>query len=208
VIPRSLQISLGVLLAAVFALGFYALHLKREAEQNQQAHYGPVAPPVAGPTGPVTLYLANDADGQLHPVQQTIALPVDRSKRAREVLHALCAVYKDESSTHRLGPGADINDVYLVNDTLAVVDANKAFADAHPSGILVEDLTLMSMAQSLAANVPGITRMKLIVDGKERETLAGHVDLKGIFEVAPQAANGIAVAPGATGSSPQKSVNQ
>ena len=52
---------------------------------------------------------------------------------------------------------------------------------------MVEELTLASMAQTLAANLPGITRVKLLVDGKERETLAGHVDLMGFYSTAAAA---------------------
>jgi hypothetical protein len=37
--------------------------------------------------------------------------------------------------------------------------------------------------QTLSANIPGIARVKILVDGKTRETLAGHADLSGIYDV-------------------------
>jgi hypothetical protein len=184
-ISRSLQIAVGVLLLTAFGLGFYALHLKRTAEQPQPfSDTRPMTPPVAGPTTRVTLYVASDAEGVLHARQVSIALPGEPAKRAREVLRALMAQYLEKSSAHPLAPGADIREVYLVNDSLAVVDLNAAFADAHRSGILVEELTLASMARTLAANLPGITRMKILVEGKERDTLAGHAGLREFYELA------------------------
>ena len=56
-----------------------------------------------------------------------------------------------------------------------------AFADSHPSGVLVEELTIASIVDTLNANDPQITRVKILVDGKERETLAGHADLRRFY---------------------------
>jgi hypothetical protein len=39
------------------------------------------------------------------------------------------------------------------------------------------------MIQSLATNISGLTRVKILVDGRERETLAGHADLSGFYDV-------------------------
>jgi hypothetical protein len=66
---------------------------------------------------------------------------------------------------------------------VAVIDFNADLANGHRSGILVEELTIASVVQTLTANVPGITRVKFLVDGKERETLAGHADLTGVYDV-------------------------
>ncbi len=66
---------------------------------------------------------------------------------------------------------------------LVVVDVNSALADGQTSGVLAEELTVTSFVQTLTANQPGIARVKILVDGKERSTLAGHVDLSGIYDV-------------------------
>jgi hypothetical protein len=114
----------------------------------------------------------------------SLPLPAQRSERAREILRALLALYTDPESSHPLGAGADVNNVFLVNDTLAVADMNSAFADQHRSGVQVEDLTVFSIVETLAANLPGVNRVKLVIDGKERETLAGHADLENFYDVA------------------------
>src|SRR5207237_3383981 len=112
-----------------------------------------------------------------------IPLPAGRQQRAEELLRALLNIYLDKSTPHRLAPGSELRDVYLVDPGLTIIDVNAAFADGHRSGILVEELTLASLIQSLTVNVPGITRVKILVDGKPRETLAGHADLGDFYDV-------------------------
>ncbi len=188
-IPRHLLIMLALLLIAIFGMGFYALHLRNVTVANQQhvADSQPVAPPVSGPPQRVTLFVADDTDGSLNKREISIALPQERGQRAHEILHHLLQVYQERSSPHPLAEGADVKDVFLVNNTTAVVDTTAAFANGHPPGIMVEELTLASIAQTLTANFPGITQIKVLVDGRERETLAGHVDLMEFYATASAA---------------------
>jgi hypothetical protein len=94
------------------------------------------------------------------------------------------AAYLDHPSPHPLGPGSDVSDVFIVNKSLAVVDLNSAFAQGHRSGVWEESLTVDSLVATLAANMPEITKVKLLVNGEERETLAGHADLISVYDVA------------------------
>lgn len=61
---------------------------------------------------------------------------------------------------------------------LAVVDLRSSFVDQHPSGVGVESLTLLSIIGTLHANLPQIERVRFLVDGVPRDTLAGHADLR------------------------------
>jgi hypothetical protein len=60
---------------------------------------------------------------------------------------------------------------------LAVINLHSSFVNAHPSGVEVESLTLLSMIGTLHANLPEIEQVRFLVDGQARETLAGHADL-------------------------------
>lgn len=60
---------------------------------------------------------------------------------------------------------------------LAVVNFTSAFAASHPSGIETESLTLLSICATLHANLPRVTQVRFLVDGKQQATLAGHADL-------------------------------
>jgi len=184
-IPRHLIIGMVVMLAAVLAMSFYAWHMRGRAGPGNPsaANTQPVAPPVSGPTEQVTLYVADDNTGVLQPRVARIPLPAGRQERAKELFRSLVDIYLDKSSAHPLAAGSEVRDVYLVDSGLAVIDLNAAFADGHRSGVLVEQLTVASLVETLTANVPGIVRAKILVEGKERDTLAGHVDLTSFVEV-------------------------
>jgi len=185
-IPRALTVSLVIMLAAVLGMGLYLRTLKHRAERihEQPVDMRPVPAPVTGTPERVALFIASDASGGLQREDVDISLPREHSERAREILRALVARYQAKDSPHPLPGGADVKDVYLVNEKTAVVDLNSVFAEAHRSGILVEELTVASMIQTLVANEPGITRVKFLVDGRERDTLAGHADLSDFYDVA------------------------
>src|SRR5579864_1256945 len=142
-IPRHLLIAVGAMLVAVLLVGIYVWQVRRRVAEVQSATADtrPVAPPVAGPTEQVTLYVAYDDAGVLRARTARIPLPAGRQQRAEELLRALVNIYLDQSTPHRLASGAELRDVYLVNPGLAVIDVNAAFADGHRSGILDEELT-------------------------------------------------------------------
>ncbi len=184
-IPRQLIIGVTVLLLAVLGMSAYVWRMRRHAAALPavSADTRPLAPPVAGPTEQVTLFVAHDEDGSLRPQAAQIPLPSGRQERAQELLRSLLALYLDKSSTHPLASGAEVRSVFLVDPGVAVIDLNGAFADGHRSGVLVEDLTIASLIHTISANTPGILKVRILVDGKERETLAGHADLSDFYDV-------------------------
>ena len=182
---RRVLVMFAVLAAIAVGLGFYALHLKRKVARDEQLaaeQQRALAPLSNGPPTTVTLYIASDSDGTLRRTQVNVTLPPERTERDRAVLRALFEQYLPSSSPHPIGAGADVRDVYLLGDDTAVVDTNAAFADAHPSGVLAEELTVASIVVTLNANDTRIGRVKILVNGQERETLAGHADLRRFYE--------------------------
>jgi hypothetical protein len=184
-IPRHLIIGVAVLLAITLGMSFYVWRMRSHVDRSEVSAVNtqPVAPPVSGSNEQVTLYVAYDDAGVLRPKPVRIPLPAGRQERAAEILRALLTLYLDKSSPHTLGAGSEIRDVYLVDPGLAIIDLNAAFADGHRSGVFVEELTVVSLIQTLSANIPGVTRVKILVEGNERDTLAGHADLSNFYDV-------------------------
>jgi len=184
-IPRHLLIGVAALLLLVVSMGIYLRHMRREAKKLElpAASLSAVAPPASGPTETVTLYVADDAVGALRAHSAQIPLPGGRQQRAEELLRALLRIYQQPGAAHPLSPDADIRSIYLIDPGAAVIDLNAAFADQHRSGILSEQLTVNSLVETLAVNVPGIQRVNILVEGKVRDTLAGHADLSDSFDV-------------------------
>ena len=184
-IPRHLLIAVAVLLVAALGMSIYAWNMRKTvaATPAASADTRPLAPPVAGPTEQVALFVANDEDGSLRAQAAQIPMPSGRQQRAEELLRALLSIYLDKTSPHVLGSGAEVRSVFLVDPGVAVIDLNAAFADTHRSGVLVEELTVASLIHTVSANTPGILRVKILVDGKERDTLAGHADISDFYDV-------------------------
>ncbi len=182
-IPRSLLIGVAALLVVVVAMGIYLRQMRHRASELEYSSDAlPVAPPASGPTETVTLYVADDAAGMLRARSAQIPLPGGRQQRAEELLRTLLRIYQQPGAAHPLAPSADIRGIYMVDPGAAVIDLNAAFADQHRSGILSEQLTVNSLVETLAVNVPGIQRVNILVEGKPRDTLAGHADLTEWFD--------------------------
>lgn len=183
-IPRHLVIAMTVLLVAALALSIYAWHVRKAVISAPMTTKDtrPLAPPVTGPVERVVLFVAHDEDGTLRPESAQIPMPSGRQQRAEELLRGLVSLYLDKNSPHALGAGAEIRSVFLVDPGVAVIDLNEAFADTHRSGVLVEELTVASLIHTITANTQGILKVKILVEGKERETLAGHADLSSYYD--------------------------
>jgi hypothetical protein len=165
-----------------------------------------IAAPTDLPNEQVSIAQANDGDSSILLDDVTMPLPADPALRIRLVLDRMFNDFAAPASTHPLPAGNAVTDVFLLslplvnpgvdsNDTdnaqqaspyghvhmpgaqLAVVNLTKSFADAHPSGIATEDLTLRAIVATIHANLPEVEQVRFLVDGQTRETLAGHADL-------------------------------
>lgn len=184
-IPRQVVITSIVLVALAVALSVYVWQVRRR-EASTPIATAPVEqlpPPPSGPMEKVTVWVAYNDSGTLRAQAASIPLASGRQQRALELLRTLVDFYLAKGSSHPLQSGSEIHSVYIVEPGLAVVDVNAALVDGQVSGVLAEDLTVASLIHTLSVNIPGITRIKILVDGKGRDTLAGHADLSGFYDV-------------------------
>ncbi|HUZ04056.1 MAG TPA: GerMN domain-containing protein [Acidobacteriaceae bacterium] len=194
-IPRWQQSIFWILLISVVGMAAFLIRLREGAQDRLLAVQDavPLASAINAQPVPVTLMLAKDSDGSLEPVQTSAMLPAETTSRARALLVALFREYAVPESPHPLAPLPAVLDVYLLPlpmppgqaqtqnqtnpDEMAVVNLSGNFVAHHPSGIEVEALTLLSVANTLHANLPQITQVHFLVDGQLKDTLAGHADL-------------------------------
>jgi hypothetical protein len=220
-IPRHQTWIFGILLAASLAMGAVLWQLRDRAHKRllETQNTAPTQAPEVAPPEPATLEVASDADSSITPRELTLPLPQSPGARARAILDKLLELYAASGSRHPVPGGAgSVNEVFLLpagstaasapagtgpggssvgeaasGDELAVVNLTGAFVAGHPSGIETETLTVLSICATLNANQPRIKKVRFLVDGKQRATLAGHVDLTRTFlagEAAPAAAGG------------------
>ena len=74
--------------------------------------------------------------------------------------------------------GATLRALYLTDRGDAFVDLSAEARTRHSGGALDELFTVYSIVNALTTNLPAVNRVQILVDGKEVDTLAGHVDLR------------------------------
>jgi hypothetical protein len=163
------------------------LRLQRSAATEEQARREIVQQALTTPTDTpdkVTLYWASaGAPAALEAHDVELSLAADPVQRARQLIAALIA--RAPSPAQRTLPAETVLlQFYLLPDGTAVADFSEALATASPSGILSEQLAVNSIARTLQANLGAVQRLKILIRGREAETLAGHLDLTGFFPVA------------------------
>jgi hypothetical protein len=78
--------------------------------------------------------------------------------------------------------GAALRAFYVTSDGTAFVDLTQNAADKHPGGSNSEMLTIYSIVNSLILNIPEVKTVKILIEGRESITLAGHVDIRFPFK--------------------------
>ena len=188
---RNWKIFIAILAAGVLIglIGLRSLHrrmarLAQTEVTDEQARREVLAPPVSTPTDvPVkaSIFWAGGPDG-VAPVQIELPLSADPVQRSRQLLHALIA--DPPTPDQRTIPAdTDLLGFYILPDGTAVADFSDALSTETPSGILSERMAVDSIARTLGSNVPGLRRLKILIHGQEEETLAGHIDLTGFFDL-------------------------
>ena len=75
-------------------------------------------------------------------------------------------------------PGTTLRALFISDRGDAYVDFSRDMIAAHPGGSTTELLTVYTIVNALTENLPAVHAVQLLVDGKEVDTIAGHVDLR------------------------------
>jgi hypothetical protein len=195
-VARNLKIILGVLAVCV-VIGLISLRSLRqrvarlaEAQKTEEkARIEVLTPPISTPTDVMVnakIYWAAGPDS-VAPVGIQLPLSADPVQRAKQMLQALIA-NPPTPEQRTLPADTQLLAFYVLADGTAVADFSDALSSETPSGILSEQLAVDSITQTLGSNVGELRQLKILIHGQEVETLAGHLDLTGFFDLTPSAA--------------------
>jgi hypothetical protein len=211
--PRNLKITLAILSVAV-VIGLISLRGLHQRIQNlsetqtseEEARRDLLKPAISTPSDVLVnarIFWAAGSD-TIAPVDVELPLSADPVKRGRQVLDALIA--NPPSDAQRTLPAdATVLGFYVLSDGTAIADFSDALASETPSGILSEAMVVNSIARTLENNVPTLHRLKILIHGQEADTLAGHVDLTGFFDLNPPTAATSPGVPSSTSTVPESS---
>ncbi len=74
--------------------------------------------------------------------------------------------------------GTRLRALYLADDGSLFVDLSGEVTTEHSGGSLDELLTVYALVNALTTNVADVDAVQILVDGREVDTLAGHIDLR------------------------------
>ena len=130
----------------------------------------------SSPFTAIMYYVAADGRGL---VRREIEVPygTDTLSRARIIVERQLAM----APRQLLSPfprGTRLRTLYLADDGILFVDLSGEVTTEHSGGSLDELLTVYALVNALTTNVAEVTAVQILVDGREVDTLAGHIDLR------------------------------
>jgi hypothetical protein len=130
----------------------------------------------------VTLFFSDANERFLVPEKRFISREKEPDEQAAEMVKALIA----GSKTGLVGTfpeKAELQSVKMEGGDMLIVSFRESLAANHPGGSAAEMATIYSLTNTLTVNIPVIKRVKILIEGKERESLKGHIGLKNPFTI-------------------------
>lgn len=167
-----------IVLIVIFFSGGTGEKVKRFLDANVPKPGEPAGAPSAPKT--VTLFFLSDGDDLLHKETRDIAAgptPADEAERAlAELIKGSAAGFVSP-----LPPQTKVRQVFIASDGLATVDLSREVAEGFAYGSTAELAAVYAVVDTLVFNFAPVKRVVILVEGVERETLGGHVDLTRAF---------------------------
>jgi spore germination protein GerM len=176
------MVSVGVIL---LGLGVWLVIAKLPrlltAPTNGNVTPAAASAPAASPTETrkihATLFYVSSSGDELVPVSREVPYGSTPGEQARRIVEAQIQA-APEGMFSAIPAGTALRTIYLTPNGQAFVDFSSAIAKNHTGGTLDEILAVYAIVDALTVNLADVSSVQILVDGKEVETLAGHVDLR------------------------------
>lgn len=127
-------------------------------------------------TKTITLFFLSEQDGLLHGEEREIFSNSSLIFEIKQTIEELL-VGSDNGYISPFPPESRLREVFMTEGGIVYVDFSREIQDKHLSGARAEISTVYSVVNSLAINFEPIKKVFILVDGNEKETLKGHVDI-------------------------------
>ena len=171
----------AAIVGGVAVLGVMAWGVSRGLERfvrPRPTQTSPVTPATA-PTAHITatLYYASQNGDSLVAVRREVPLAEGIVAQGRQIV----AAQLEPAPTPYVSVipmGTSLRAFYVTERGEAFVDLSGQISSGHPGGSFTELLTVYALVNTVTANLPAVQRVQILVDGKEVDTIAGHVDVR------------------------------
>lgn len=189
--PRSRsRLWLAVLIGgSLIALGIWAVASQlpdwlRRGDQPAVAAIDPESPTSDARRIQATLFYVSDNGTRLVPVVRDVLFGATPAEQARRILEA--QVQTPEGVVSAIPAGTTVRSVFLTEAQEAYVDLGGTIVSGHTGGSLDEALAVYAIVNAVTTNLPDVTGVQILIEGKEVDTLAGHLDLRFPLAEAPE----------------------
>lgn len=124
-----------------------------------------------------TLYFIAEDGMSLVGVQREVPFAEPVAEQARQIVEAQLGEAPAPLAS-AVPEGTTVRGLYLTDRGDAFVDVSDDARVRHRGGALDELFTVYAIVNSVTVNLPAVSRVQILVNGREVETLAGHVDLR------------------------------
>ncbi len=141
----------------------------------------PAAPAASVPHIIATLYYGTPDGQALAAVKREVALGEGPREQGRQILQS---ELEDAPAPYLslIPRGTTLRAFYITDRGDAFVDLSAEASMLHPGGSTHELLTVYAIVNAVTANLASVERVQILIDGRQADTLAGHVDLRRPFE--------------------------
>ena len=126
---------------------------------------------------PVHLYFADRNHTFLKSELRVMNRPDDPVALGKAIVEALIEG-PQKGLVRTIPAGTGLSAIYIDSGNVCYIDLSAAVKAKHPGGSNSEMLTIYSVVNSLILNVSEIKQVKVLIDGNEAPTLAGHISLQ------------------------------
>jgi len=124
------------------------------------------------------LFYVAESGAKLTSVEQDVPYGEGTAEQAKAIINAQLGTAAPPAQS-AVPAGTSLRALFLTPRGEMFVDLSREIVTAHPGGSLNELLTVYTIVNVLTTNLPVVTAVQVLVDGKEVDTLSGHVDLRG-----------------------------
>ncbi len=128
----------------------------------------------------VTLFFSDANERFLVPEKRFIPKEKEPEAQAKEMIQALIAGSKT-GLVNTFPEKAELQGVKREGEDILSVNFRESLVANHPGGSAAEMATVYSLTNTLTTNLPAIKRIRILIGGKERESLKGHIGLRNPF---------------------------
>lgn len=127
---------------------------------------------------PARLFFATEDGLRLAGVETEVPLAATPVDQARAIVEAQLAAQPAPPLLRTIPEGVTLRGVYVSERQELFIDLDATIRTAHPGGSMHEIHTVYTLVNAVLVNLPTLSGVQILIDGREVDTLAGHVDLR------------------------------